>query len=263
MAAPRANQTLVVLFLLVISLPLAANIAGMDGADPESENRAMARLPHLDVSLRSLAGYGNAFSAWFEDHFGFRATLVRWYGESRFFWLGVSPSSAVVKGRDGWLFYADDGGIEDYTNQQPFSPAEIEGWRETLVRAHGWLRARGIAYVFTIAPDKHVIYPEKLPASIHRVSTSSRTDQLEAMLAADTDVPTVDARPALLAGKARERLYQQTDTHWNDRGALLAYQRIIEAARRQVPSVPPAWTAEDFEPAERVVPGMDLARMMA
>ena len=49
------------------------------------------------------------FGAWFDDHFGFRSTLVRWYGESRLFGLGVSPSAAVVKGRDGWFFYADDG----------------------------------------------------------------------------------------------------------------------------------------------------------
>jgi hypothetical protein len=64
-------------------------------------------------------------SRWFEDHFGFRARLVRWYGESRLFGLVTSPSTAVVKGKDGWFFYADDGGLEDFVSETLLSAAEI------------------------------------------------------------------------------------------------------------------------------------------
>ncbi len=256
------NLALVLSFLLIVSLPLAVNIAGVDGADPKSENRELATMPHLDGSLEAIAGYGNGFGHWFEDHFGFRAALVRWYGESRFSWLGVSPSTAVIKGRDGWLFYADDGGMEDCTNEKLLSAAELEDWRETLALTNAWLRARGIAHVFTIPPDKQAIYPEALPPSLRQVNTMSRMDQVEAMLAERTGVPVVDLQPPLVAAKARERIYYQTDTHWNDRGALVAYQQIIEAVRRQKPSVPPAWTRDDFEPIERVIEGQDLARMI-
>src|SRR5437868_10927629 len=128
------NRLLTLLFAVIISLPLAANLAGRDGADPGAENRELAELRR------------DGLSAWFEDHFGFRSTLVRWYGESRLFWLGVSPSSAVVKGRDGWLFYGDDGAVEDYTNETPLSSGELDDWRETLTRTRDWLRARRIAY---------------------------------------------------------------------------------------------------------------------
>ena len=69
-------------------------------------------------------------------------------------------------------------------------------------------------------------------------------------------------RPWLFEAKARERIYQQTDTHWNDRGALVAYQRIIEAVRARVPSTPPPWTRDDFEPVERDIEALDLAAMM-
>ena len=260
--ARSGNLAIIVSFLLIISLPLASNIIGIDGADPQSENRGLATMPRLDGTFASIADYGNNFGRWFEDHFAFRATLVRWYGETRYFWLGVSPSPTVIKGRDGWLFYADDGSLEDCVNETLLSASELEAWRETLTRTHSWLRARGVAYVFTIPPDKHAIYPEKLPSSLRCMNTTSRTDQVEAMLADRTSVPVVDVRPALLSAKARDRVYFQTDTHWNDRGALVAYQRIIEAVRRQVPSVPPAWTRGDFEPTERVIEGLDLARMI-
>jgi len=258
----RYESLLVALmFVVVIALPLASNLTGHDGADPQAENRELAAMPRFDGSLNSLAAFPNGFSAWFEDHFGFRALLIRWYGESRLLVLHVSPSTTVVDGRDGWLFYGDDGGTQDYANETPLTRSEVDVWRTALVRARDWLASRGIAYVFTIAPDKHVIYPEKEPASIRRIGPTSRMDQVFTALAG-TGVSAVDVRPALAAARARERIYFLTDTHWNDRGAFVAYQQIIDAVRRQVPAVPPPWTRADFQPAERTIEGLDLAGMI-
>ena len=256
-----ANVAIVLVFLAVISLPLAANIAGFDGADPAAENRELATFPHLGASWRSISAFGPGLSLWFEDHFGFRSLLVRWYGRSRLDLLGVSPSAAVVKGRDGWFFYGDDRSIDDYANDEPMSVEETANWRDAIARADRWLRAHGIAYVFTIAPDKYVIYPEELPASLVRIGGTSRTDQVYEALRG-SGVTSVDVRPALLDARTHERVYQRTDTHWNDRGALAAYQQIIAAVRARVPSTPPPWTCADFEPVTRVVEGMDLAGMM-
>jgi len=260
-AGVRAGRALLVAsFLLVISLPLAANLAGFDGADPGAENRVLAPFPHLDRSWRSLAEFPAKLGLWFDDHFGLRSTFVRWYGESRLFELGVSPSAAVVKGRDGWFFYADDMAIEDYANVEPMSPAAVANWRAAVVGARDWLRARGVAYIFTIAPDKHVIYPEGMPSTLARIGEVSRTDQLFTTLQ-DTGLA-LDVRPWLFEARARERIYHQTDTHWNDRGVLVAYQQIISAVRARVPATPAAWTREDFEPVDRSVEGLDLAAMM-
>jgi len=255
------NRTLIVLFIVIITLPLAATMAGVDGGDSEAENRELAVFPRWDGTWASAAAYPDGFVAWFEDHFAFRATLVRWNAETRLFGLGVSPSAAVLKGEGPWLYYADDGGAMDFANAAPLSPGEIGDWREAIVRAHDWLQRRGIAYVFTIAPDKHAIYPEHVPRTIRTLRGLSRTDQVYSALAG-TGVRTVDLRPALIGAKPRERLYFLTDTHWNDRGALLAYQQIIEAVREQVPSTPPAWTRDDFLPADEPVTGKDLARML-
>jgi alginate O-acetyltransferase complex protein AlgJ len=255
------NALLVGLFAAVISLPLAANLAGHDGADPTAENRELATFPRLDGSWKAIVGYGRGLGAWFDDHFGFRSSLVRWYGESRLFGLGVSPSAAVVKGRDGWFFYADDEAMVDFAAEQPLSPDEVANWRAAVVGARDWLRRRGIAYVFTIAPDKHEIYPDEVPTSIRRVGATRRMDQILAALE-DAGVAAVDVRPALEAARRRERIYQKTDTHWNDRGALVAYQQIIDAVRAQVPAVPRPWTRDDFEAVVRQREGMDLAGMM-
>jgi hypothetical protein len=256
----QGARLIALLFVAMISVPLGANLAGIDGADPAAENRELARFPRLEASWPSIAVFGPGLGAWFDDHFGLRSALVRWYGESRLFWLGGSPTSSVVKGADGWFFYGDDWSIEDYANVDPLTPAALANWREAIMRARRWLDARHVAYVFMIAPDKHAIYGEKMPETIAKVGERSRADQLFTALQ-DLGIA-VDVRSSLDAAKSRERIYQQTDTHWNDRGALVAYQRIIGALRARVPRTPVAWTRDAFDPAVRTVPGMDLAGMM-
>jgi len=255
------NAIVVMLFLTLISLPVAANLAGFDGADPAAENRELAVFPRSGGSWASIAGFGGGLSLWFEDHFGFRSLLIRWYGRSRLDLLGVSPSTAVVKGKDGWFFYADDRSLDDYANSEPLSAEGLANWRAALIRARTWLRTKRVGYVFTIAPDKHVIYPEQMPATLVQIGAASRTDQLFEALRG-SGVAAVDVRPALFDAKRGARVYQRTDTHWNDHGAIAAYQQIIDAVRRQVPSTPPPWTCGDFEPQTRQIAGMDLAGMM-
>ena len=257
---PVVRSVLVALFVVAISLPLAANLAGLDGADPGAENRELAAFPRVDGSLASIAALPTAFSNWFDDHFGFRSRLVRWYGESRLFVLHVSPSAAVVQGDHGWFFYADDKAIEDYANAEPMTDAALANWRAAILGARDWLRARQVAYVFTITPDKHAIYGDEMPPTLTRVGDLSRADQLFTALQ-DTGLA-VDVRGVEFDAKARERVYQRTDTHWNDRGALVAYQQIISAVLARVPATPPAWTRDDFTAADRAIEGLDLAGMM-
>jgi hypothetical protein len=253
------DRLFVGVFLAMLAAPLAANLAGRDGAD-KGENRTLTAFPRVDGSWSSIRNFPPGVDGWFQDHFGFRAMLVRWYGTSRYFWLGISPSPLVIRGKDDWLFYEEDSALEDFVNDPLMTPAEIENWRQTVVRARDWCRARGMAYVLAIAPDKHVIYPEQFDPQVRRIRPVSRTDQLFTALA-DTGVA-VDVRPALLEAKARERLYHVTDTHWNERGAYVAYRALIDAVRQQAPAVPPPLLRSAFDASSRIRDGMDLAAII-
>ena len=60
---PRpANGVLAVVFVLVIWLPLVANLSGVDGFDAIAENREPARFPALDGTWTSLADNAGAFA---------------------------------------------------------------------------------------------------------------------------------------------------------------------------------------------------------
>jgi hypothetical protein len=247
-------------FMAILVTPPLANLFGVDGADPEAENRTLAKWPTLAPNWGSVRRFLPGLDAWFADHFAFRATLVQAYGVTRYLWLGVSPTPSVTLGPNGWLFFSEDGGLEDFTNESPMSESEIQNWRDAIVRAQRWCRARGIAYAFTVLPDKGTIYPELFPQTARRVTRLSRIDQIMTAIT-DTGVA-VDVRQALMEEKRRVRVFQKTDTHWNQRGAYIGYRTIINALRLQLPSIPPAKPMEDFDELTRQTPSMDLAGMM-
>lgn len=254
------QATLVAAFLALIAVPLLATLAGIDGADAKAENRPLAAWPAPPTSVATARAFLPGLDAWFTDHFAFRKDLVRWFGMSRYFGLGMSPSSAVATARRGWLFYIDDGGLEDFTNEYPLEEWEITAWRGAVSRAKAWCEARGIPYFFTVLPDKATVYPELFPRTARRVSRFSRMDQV---LNSVSDLAVaLDVRPALLAAKREVRVFQKTDTHWNQRGAHAAYTAIIEGMRLRVPAIPPAHPLSDFEQVTRISEAMDLAAMM-
>lgn len=247
----RAARLVIVTFAAALSLPLAGTMARVGTDTPAAESsRAGGR-------QRGLFGWLDDF----DTHFGFRQQLVHAHALASIRTMNVSPSPAVIKGLNGWLYYADDDALEDYESSAPMSAQELRGWADALVRTRDALRARGIAYLFVLAPDKHVIYPEYLPDSIHRVRATYRMDELIAYLREHTDVTVLDLRPPLLARKQAEQVYFRTDTHWNDAGAFTGYQEILRAASRAVAGITPRERA-DFTEVEREGPGGDLTEML-
>ena len=261
--APRLRQSLLVAgFLAGICLPLLGTVFRWGTSRDAEEHRVLARPPQAAMFWRSSTRFYARLKAFLNDGFGFRAPMVRLHS-GFLVRLGISPSPwAVVVGKDGWLFYTGEQCMDDYTCVSPFTPAQLDQWQTLLERRRDWLAARGIGYLFTVAPNTQTIYPEYLPDSIRRAGASSRLDQLLARLrASPRPITAVDLRPALWAAKGRERLYCQTDTHWNGRGALVGARELLAALKPQFPGLRlPDRT--QFRPTAELGAGGDLARIM-
>lgn len=254
------ERALIVVFLTMLSAPALGTIAGLDRVTAEEENRPLASFPRLDGTWASWRAFPDAFTRYFEDNFAFRPLLVRSQAALRLNALDVAPTRTVIKGREGWWFYADDGALEDYAEEEPLTASELEVWRRTLQDTHDWLRARGIAYLFVLAPDKHQVYPEQMPDAI-RDARHSRITQLVEHLGSHSSVPVLDLRQALQEAKASERVYHLTDTHWNDAGAYVAYREILSSLSAASPALRPR-PRTFFSTRHVTRPGLDLARMM-
>jgi alginate O-acetyltransferase complex protein AlgJ len=262
---PFWERALVALVLAVVALPGLGTLAGVgvgtaasEREDPRTAAEARSRADGLASRLR-LAAQG------FEDRFALRDVLVRGQAVARFAIFGISPQPEVIRGSAGWWFYGDDGALDDYVSTTPFSDAELDEWARVLQHTQDGLASRGIGYVFVIAPDKHHVYPEHMPESIRPASSTSRAQQLMAHLAAHTTVHTLDLTSVLVDGKARDRVHHQTDSHWNDVGAMLATREVLTRVQRVAPALTLAAPPPErlhFTRVVRVTPAMDLARMV-
>ena len=93
---PIAERTLVAIFLAALCLPLAGMVLRLDNDAPSAENRTLAPRPRLPRDAASLRALPDELTRYFEDHFAFRQTLVRWQAMARLHALRVSPSEAVI-----------------------------------------------------------------------------------------------------------------------------------------------------------------------
>jgi hypothetical protein len=210
----------------------------LEGAGLLKENRTLALRPALGTTPRLWRRFVVHYREYFNDHFGLRALLVRIHARIWVAWLNSAPNERILLGREGWLYLnRSDLGIESTRVAAPFTPQDLERWRQVLERRRDVLGQRGITYLFTVAPDKSTIYPEYLPPSVTRLNPQSRLEQLLEYLRRHSDVTAVDLRPPLLAAKRERPVYYQTDTHWNKWGAYVAYREIMAALPRRYPGL--------------------------
>jgi hypothetical protein len=256
-----ADLALIALFFGALWLPLAANFFRLELTPPTREYRRLAPWPHLQIGPQLLSTFPAQFEAYFRDHFGFRSALIHALNVTRVGLLKVSTNPLVMLGRDGWLFYTDRPVGSASAPGLPLPRNRLARWQHALRARRDWLATRGIAYLIVIPPDKQTIYPEQLPPKL-RGWTPSHLDQLLAYLGPHSDLPILDLREPLRRAKSWGLLYFATDTHWNQRGAFVAYQQIIAALGRQLQRLRPPLPRSAFEDIAVGPFDGDLIRML-
>jgi hypothetical protein len=111
------------------------------------------------------------------------------------------------------------------------------------------------------APDKNTIYPEKLPDYPRPRNATTRLDQLSSRLERST-LDFINPKAALLAAKQNNtQVYFEGDSHWTQRGALVAYELLMERVRGKFPDIV-ARTIDDYSVNLEQHPSADLARLL-
>jgi alginate O-acetyltransferase complex protein AlgJ len=228
----------IMVFLGLLWLPTVDFFFKLDHAEAPGENRLPAKWPAFN-GLGQSRDFIAGVESYFNDHFGFRKRLVRlhnhWKGQ-----LFHDPGAKdVLIGRDGWLFYSGERMIAHYTGTELWSQQDLENWRRLLEGRRDWLRARGAKYLLVLAPDKHRVYPEYLPAWLERSAKPGKIEQLANYMKACSTVEVLDLTQALVEAKKIRADYLQTDTHWNLFGGFVAYRAMVEALGRQLPGLNP------------------------
>ena len=138
------------------------------------------------------------------------------------------------KGEDGWFFYGDDKcdrGLRQRRADDRRGAGELA--RGDPARARLAARARHRLRLHHRARQARRSTPRRCRPTLARVGDCRAP--ISCSRRCRTPGSPWTCAPRVFEAKTRERVYQQTDTHWNDRGALVAYQQIIEAVRARVP----------------------------
>ena len=243
---------LVAIFVLGIGVPALGLLWRGSGEDGLWENRRYASAPRVEFTLASLSRFPKRFEAYFNDHFALRRLLIRWDNVIRTVWLAASPQpgsgqsfdgrkqrsqrlspwNPVVLGSDSWFYWFSGEMLEDYRGLRPFDTDQLNEWRCNFEVRRRALAQRRIPYLLVIAPEKHEIYPEYLPANIRRVSERTRLDEFLTFMERRSELEILDLRAPLRAARGLDPVYYRTGTHWNEYGAYVASRAIAERASR-------------------------------
>ena len=143
--------------------------------------------------------------------------------------LGQISSAQVLKGEDGWLFYkstSDGDSISDYEGTNIYTQEEYQSISEQIQRVNEYLSRKQISFMIVLCPNKENVYYDKMPKSYYH-SLKSRTDDLAEFLT-DQKLPVLNLKEKLISSKEIGQLYYKTDTHWNEIGAYIGVQNLLE-----------------------------------
>jgi alginate O-acetyltransferase complex protein AlgJ len=248
-----AISALVLCFLYAPLVVSIVNIARKTGTPREERH---APTPTFPRSPQDVAPFLKKAKWYFIERFGLKHSLVTLYGLLKVNCLGGSSSSAVLLGRDGWLFLASENVLEYHRGADPLGEREVHSWVTTLDKRRQWLANRNVRHAVVVAPNSHTIYEEFLPDNLAKRGRT-RLDQMnEAIRVLAPAVTWIDLTPALLGRKDDVQLFFKTDTHWTPAGAFVGTRAVAE----RLGLTPPM--GETLPTRSRKIGGGDLARLL-
>ncbi len=225
----KQNKILIAAFALILAVPTLDSIFDFSPIKQIFEKRKESPMPEKPQSFAEVLAFPKAFDAFFNDHYGMRKTLITWHSKMMDKVFDESPSSRVVIGKEGWYYFNNYNSILDAQGQATITDELIATGVEHYAKNRKQVEDAGMKYLLIIAADKTSVYPEFLPDYIKPTVGDHRIDKfLAALTKKYPDFPVIDARPILLKAKLKEKVYQETDTHWNRRGAHATYVVMMQ-----------------------------------
>jgi len=174
----------------------------------------------------------------YNNQFGLKSQMVNVFTKFKSEILNENPiPNRVLAGKDGWYFLGNHNNelFNDSFGNHSFSMIELEEIKKNIQSTREELASRGIDFYIVVPPNKHRVYSEKLPYQLQQNTT--RLEALNSYLKKEIDFEIIDLRDTLVANKNNQLLYYKTNTHWNDIGAFIGYQKTINAIDPNIPKV--------------------------
>ncbi len=241
----------IILGMLIMLVPFAGMI--FRPTEETTENRRLAEFPSFSKKDGGLnTDFPEQFEDWFQDHFAFRNELAAADGHIQGTVFGVSSVDSVIHGTDGWLYYSST--LPDYLGTGRMNERELFNLKQNLSIVKDYVEKKGAKLVFTVPPNKNTLYGSHMPYYSGTASDQPHTMEALPELCEEIGITYADLLSAFR--EQGEVLYLERDSHWNGKGAMLAYRTILDAAEQPYDSY------EDVEVARLKDDDGDLNRMV-
>lgn len=207
----------IILFLIMSILPALL----FDSKQAAIGNEERVPAPKLSDGVYFPA----EFDTYFSRYFGGRNRLVSIGNSLKEGLFKTSGEENVIVGDDGWLFYKS--ALGDYTGTANLSDREIERAAVVVEMMQDYVNGTGADFVFLIAPNKMSVYPEHMPYYYLESDEKNNYDRLYEQLEI-RGINSVALKNLFQAAKSDNvRIYHKLDSHWNNYGAALAYEAVM------------------------------------
>jgi hypothetical protein len=162
----------------------------------------------------------------FDSHFAFRTEMISLQAGLTAGIFGESSADGVLCGNDGWLYY--EATLDDYQHRNEVSDRMLFDEAHNVALMQEYTESLGLKFLFTVAPNKNSLYGSHMPARYrHQVADQSDYERLVPYLR-EQRVNYCDLFGLFRSQK--EELYYKRDSHWNNRGALLVFNLLMDTA---------------------------------
>lgn len=249
-------------FLLCIGIALQRPILGWFEIHRTVEKRTLTPFPKWEKNPQQ---YVTKFKSYLSDHFPLKFELTKTNSviHLELFNESVKRQNVFI-GKDDFWFPALLGIEEDLEGKSRFGLQELYNLRKNILERSLYLKKKGIKYYLVLCPNKHTVYPDKLPDYKQALLKEKRSDQLVKYLEGDTNLNILDLRTALIDARdsIQQDLFYKYDIHWNQLGAFIGYYNIMQTVQSDSFQEKPL-ELNDFELSEYYTDRADMANMFA
>ena len=217
------------IYIILVWVILIVPFAGMTfwPTTETSENTELAEWPKWKEDGTCNQDYLEEVGEYFEDHFAFRQHFVTANALLRGKIFRTGSTDQVIVGEDDWLYFG--GTINDYRGRNLLSERELYNVVHNIRLMQSYVQQNGSQFVLMVIPNKNTLYDEAMPYYIKPGDTSN-LERLTGMLS-EQGVEYIDVKE--LFQKENDVLYFHRDSHWNNKGAVLAYNALMEKLGRE------------------------------
>lgn len=217
------------LYIIIVFAILLVPFLGMSfwATDRTTENTTLSEWPAFVKDGKPNINYLEDMGDYFEDHFAFRLQMLT---ANAMIWskgFDTSTTDQVVTGKDDWLYFS--GTMDDYTGRDLLSDRELKAIVHNLSLMDSYVEFCGGRLIVTVAPNKNTLYNSAMPYYYQKGETSN-LERLVPLLE-EAGIEYVDLTETFQ--NEDEVLYFKRDSHWNNKGALLAYNAVMDAMGRE------------------------------